>query len=56
MGEVQSTSPYFHRPRQTVPRTPRLGRGSVEGLFPVNTGNQLVSDSTKPHQMPYLLW
>ena len=56
MGEVQPTSPYLHRPRQTVPWTPCLGRGPVKRLFPVNTGNQLVSDSAKPHRMPYLLW
>ena len=56
MGEVQPTSPYLHCPRQTVTCTPLLGRGPVKRLFPVNIGNQLVSDSAKPHRMPYLLW
>ena len=49
MGEVQSISPYLHRPEQTVPRTTCLGQGPVNRLFPVNTGNQLVNDSTEPH-------
>ena len=31
-------------------------RGPVKRLFPVNTGNQLVSDSAKLNRMPYLLW
>ena len=28
----------------------------LKDFFPVDTGNQLVSDSAKPHRMPYLLW
>ena len=28
----------------------------LKRLFPVDTGNQLASDSAKPHRMPYLLW
>ena len=28
----------------------------LKDFFPVDTRNQLVSDSAKPHRMPYLLW
>ena len=49
MGEIQSTSPYLHHQRKTVPRAPCLGRGPVERLFPVNTGSQFVSDFVESH-------
>ena len=49
MGEIQSTSLYLHCPGKAVTQTPRLGRGTVERLFPVDTGNQFVSDFTEPY-------
>ena len=48
MGEIQSTSSYLHHQRKMVAQAPCLGQGPVERLFPVNTGNQLVSDSVEP--------
>ena len=56
MGEVQSTSPYLHRPQLTVPPTPCLDRGFVKRLFPVDTGSQLISDFTESYGMPCFLW
>ena len=49
MGEIQSTSLYLRCQRKTVARAPCLGQGPVKRLFPVNTGNQLDSDSVEPY-------
>ena len=49
MGEVQSPSLHPHRQRQVGPETPCMGWGPAEGFLPVDTGNQLVSDSPESH-------